>query len=123
MDKGQTAHNRATPPDPGTATEREAGRLAAELVALETRIGVLVAARDDARRALVSGRRNRPKRAWRHAQEIARLARLLTIARRDRARLLRGGGRAWPVPPAESPPTSRTDRSRILANRHQRRAA
>jgi len=123
MGKGQTARNRATPPDPGTATGREAGRLAAELAALETRIGVLVAARAVARRALVAGRRHRPQRAWRHAREIAHLAWRLTVARRDRARLRRGNRRPWPAPPGASPPTSRAERSRVRANRHQRRAA
>ncbi len=123
MDKGQTTRNRATPPGPGTSTEGEDGRLAAEMAALEARIGVLVAARAVARRALVSGRRNRPQRAWRHAREIAHLAWRLTVARRDRARLRRGNRRPWPAPPAASPPISRADRSRVRTNRHQRRAA
>ena len=120
MDKGQTTRNRATPPGPGTSTEGEDGRLAAEMAALEARIGVLVAV---ARRALVAGRRHRPQRAWRHAREIAHLAWRLTVARRDRARLRRGNRRPWPAPPGASPPTSRAERSRVRANRHQRRAA
>jgi hypothetical protein len=84
------------------ATRPDIGQHGTELTALEAHIRALVAARDGARRALTSARRDRPGQRQHHARELARLARHLTIARRDRARHLRDRG-PCPPPPATDP--------------------
>ena len=114
MGQTLTPHDRAAPPQRDPVSGRDAAQRAAALAALEDHIRALVAARDGARRALTSARRNRPGQLRRHTRELARLARQLTVARRDRARHLRGRG-PWPLPPV-------ADSAWCLANRARRTA-
>ena len=119
-------------PAPAGENPDASERLAAELAAAEARILALVAARGDAKRALIVARRIAPKRVRRHERELDRLEHLLLRARRDRARLLRGDPPATALPvacrvrrtAAQGDPTPTPfDRGSLLANRFARRAA
>ena len=116
-----TPHDRAAPPQRDPVSERDAAQRAAALAALEDHIRALVAARDGARRALTSARRNRPGQLRRHARELARLARRLAIARRDRARHLRDRG-PWPLTSVTDPAQRPDDRARTRADPASRAA-
>ena len=113
---GQTfiRHDRAAPPRRDPVSGRDTAQRAAALAVLEDHIRALVAARAGARRARTSARRDRPGQLRRHTRELARLARRLTVARRARARHLRGRDRCSPTPGA--------DPARRLANRPRRAA-
>ncbi len=113
MGQTLTPHDRADPPQRDPVSGRDAAQRAA-LAALEDHIRALVAARDGARRALTSARRDRPGQLRRHTRELARLARQLTVARRDRARHLRGRG-PWSLTPGADPAWCLANRARRTA--------
>ena len=79
----------------GRATSRIAERDVVASAALDAHIRTVIAARGRARRALTAARRDGPGQLRRRGRALARLARRLAVARRDRDRLLRARD-PWP---------------------------
>ncbi len=91
-----------------------------DLATAEARIRALVGARDAVKRDLVAVRRGHPRQTRRLARLIARRARQLAIARRDRDRLVRAAPQAGaPMPTIVPIPASARRGAHARQPRHR----